>query len=74
MTNLLKQRPRVIDQFRDYGEIRRNYAIRSMFITRLSDIIFTLREEGWVIETVNTRNPNECIYKLVSMPKKYQSQ
>lgn len=64
--NIYNQRIEVMRKLKENGFISRNYAIRSMFITRLSSIIHTLKHEyGWEIDTETTTKPNECVYRLV---------
>lgn len=43
---------RVLRHLRDYGTISSMEAFREYGITRLSAVIFTLREEGYTIKTV----------------------
>lgn len=70
MSSLLNQRPRVLEVLRKEGRISRNYAIDHMRITRLSDIIFKLRNEGWGLETTYEKHPTDTVYVFRHTPKK----
>ena len=50
MTNRLSQKDRIMAHLWDYGEITSWEAIKEYGITRLSDLIYKLRNEGWNIE------------------------
>lgn len=61
----------VLDHMRKYGGITSNEAFVKYGITRLSDVIFKLREKGYVIDTVPQCNKNrfgkKCHYALYKL-------
>ena len=59
------QRLFVIDRLNKTGMISRNYCL-SKYISRLSDIIFRLKQAGWEIEgeTKKTKNGSDFIYRV----------
>lgn len=61
----------VLDHMRKYGGITSNEAFVKYGITRLSDVIFKLRERGYVIDTIPQSSKNRfgkkvhyALYKL----------
>jgi len=54
------------------GEVSRNICIRELYITRLSDIIFKLKAEGWELEgkDVPYEKGLDYVYYLVKAPFK----
>ena len=52
------------------GEITRNVAIRELYITRLSDIVFKLKAEGWDIKGEDRPYEHglDYVYYLVKSP------
>lgn len=62
----MSQRNFVIEQLNTTGEISRNYCL-SKYITRLADIIFKLKKDGWQF-TKEDRN-GDCVYIVTDKPK-----
>ena len=61
---------KLIEYFVKRKEITPWTAITRFRLTRLSDIIFRLRNKGWEIETERKGKENYAVYKLVSYPQK----
>ena len=71
MTKNKTQTETVEEQLLTHGHVTRNWALRR-YISRLSAIIYDLREAGWKIEGeyVETKNGRDYKYKLLSQPDK----
>lgn len=52
------QKRRVLVHLRNYGKITSNEAFTWYGITRLADVIFKLRKDGYEIETIDTESVN----------------
>jgi len=61
------QKEWVISQLEQYGEISRNNALQN-FITRLSAITLTLKNEGWDLE--GKWRGGDYVYSVVKKPVK----
>lgn len=66
-------REKVINHLKEYGSITSWEAITKYRATRLSDIIFVLRSQGYDIETLSEKNTDgrgtHAKYILKSVPK-----
>lgn len=49
---------RVLNHLKTYGEINSLEAIREFGNTRLSSTIYLLRQDGYIIDTIDTRGKN----------------
>lgn len=70
MKNKLSQRQRVEQLLLKQGFVSRNFYLNLPYhkILRLSEIIRTLRESGWDIETKEDKV--DCVYTMVKNPYK----
>ena len=63
----MTQEQRIKKRLIERGEISRNECIRN-YITRLSAIIFDLKEEGWDFDPKKVGN--DYVYKVIKSPIK----
>ena len=70
------QREEVVNHLKKYGTISSKTAFERYGITRLSDIIFRLRNSGYIIVTIPKTTKNRyqhrtdyALYKLKSEPR-----
>jgi hypothetical protein len=67
------QKDRIIKKLCCDGEVSRNSALRN-YISRLSAIIQSLEEDGWVFETErrggNYKTEADYVYKVIKSPLK----
>lgn len=68
----MSQKNRVKRILLNEGEISRNTCIRELYITRLSDIIFRLKKEGWKFKEEFRKYEHgvDYVYYLVESPFK----
>lgn len=66
----MTQKEKVLKHLKEHGSITSWEAITKYHATRLSDIIFKLREQGYDIETINEKNADgagtHARYKFIS--------
>lgn len=64
------QKQFVISNLNEFGEISRNTCLKQ-YITRLGAIIYSLKKQGWKIESDyrQTEYGKDFVYKLVSKPQ-----
>lgn len=73
MTKNQTQKEKVKEHLVKYGYVRRNWALRN-YISRLSAIVYELRDEGWTLkgDYVDTKNGRDYKYELISLPRDYE--
>lgn len=68
----MTQKDLIVKKLREEGKVSRNLCISGGYgriITRLSDIILRLRQQGMDIETKEYENPKETVYILKDKPE-----
>ncbi len=68
----MSQKSLILKKLREQGYVTRNACIRGeygMFITRLSDIMLKLKQDGINWEGYQYQHPNDYEYKLLDKPK-----
>lgn len=70
----ISQLEQVQTHFRQFGDITSWEAIQLYRITRLSAIIFILRDDGWNIESIRKENESKNWVKYVWHRPTYQEQ
>ncbi len=66
MSDKISQIKRVERALKEYGQVSRNYYLDLPFhkITRLSDIILKLRQQGYDITTDTETDPRDTLYRV----------
>lgn len=66
------QRDKVEWALKEFGTVKNAEFVFDLRITRFGSILKTLRDEGWVIETISDKAQGAFSYKLIAEPHEKQ--